>query len=87
MSVLPSSEWVGGGLNNGALLSKAQTEFDVFITGDRNLAFQQRATKYDLAIVILHAGTVQLSETEALMPRTLEILATAQPGMVVDIYP
>jgi len=29
------------GLTNGALLEKAAQEFDVFLTGDRNLTFQQ----------------------------------------------
>jgi len=28
-----------GGLTNGALLEKAEKEFDVFLTGDRNLMF------------------------------------------------
>jgi hypothetical protein len=34
-----------GGIKNGALLALAEKEFDVFITGDRNLSFQQDVTK------------------------------------------
>jgi hypothetical protein len=30
-----------GGLTNGALLEVAQTDFDVLLTGDRNLTFQR----------------------------------------------
>ena len=76
-----------GGLTNGALLSKAQKEFDVLITGDRNLAFQQPARKYDLAIVVLHSDSIQLPETQMLMPQVLEILKTIKPGTVLAIYP
>jgi hypothetical protein len=75
------------GLSNGELLSKAQTEFDVFITGDRNLAFQQSAGKYDLAILILHAPSIQLAEMEPLIVRVVEALPQVEPGTVMDIYP
>jgi hypothetical protein len=37
------------------LLALAEKEFDVFITGDRNLSFQQAVTKFDIAIIVLHA--------------------------------
>jgi hypothetical protein len=43
------------GLKNGVLLIEAEKQFDVFITGDRNLKFQQDVTKYNIAIVVLHA--------------------------------
>ena len=33
-----------GGIKNGALLELAEKEFDVFLTGDRNLSFQQSIT-------------------------------------------
>ena len=75
------------GLSNGELLSKAQTEFDVFITGDRNLAFQQSAAKYDLAIIVLHSHSIQLADMQPLMVRVVEALSQAEPGRVVDIYP
>ena len=42
-----------GGIKNGALLALAEKEFDVFITGDRNLSFQQAVGKFDIAIVVL----------------------------------
>jgi predicted nuclease of predicted toxin-antitoxin system len=36
-----------GGIKNGALLALAEKDFDVFITGDRNLSFQQAVGKFD----------------------------------------
>ena len=42
-----------GGLTNGALLEKAELEFDVFLTGDRNLSFQQEVSKFNIAVLVL----------------------------------
>jgi predicted nuclease of predicted toxin-antitoxin system len=73
------------GLTNGALLEKAAQEFDVFLTGDRNLTFQQTLSRFDLAVVILHAESIQLRHTAPLMPKVLEVLPMLQPGQVVDV--
>lgn len=76
-----------GGLANGALLRRAESEFDVFITGDRNLAFQQAAGDFDIAILILHAESIQLPDSLNLIPKVLEVLPDIEPGLVLDIYP
>ena len=41
-----------GGIKNGALLEKAAKEFDVFITGDRNLSFQQNVKQFKIAVFL-----------------------------------
>ena len=41
-----------GGLTNGTLLEKAQHQFDVFLTGDRNLRFQQNLTTFRIAVIV-----------------------------------
>jgi len=38
-----------GGINNGRLLALAQEEFDVFLTADRNLSFQQKTTQFQIS--------------------------------------
>ncbi len=48
------------GIKNGALLALAEREFDVFLTGDRNLSLQQDVARYAIAIVALHASSTQL---------------------------
>ncbi len=60
-----------GGIQNGALLTLAEKEFDVFITGDRNLSFQQAVGKFDIAVVVLHASSTQLHHTLPLMSKVL----------------
>ena len=76
-----------GGINNGALLVLAEKEFDVFITGDRNLSFQQAVTKFDIAVVVLHARSTQLHHTLPLMRKVLAALPTLNSGQVLNVYP
>jgi hypothetical protein len=47
-----------GGFKNGALLALAEKEFDVFLTGDRNLSFQQDITQYAIAVVVTWCFTL-----------------------------
>lgn len=76
-----------GGLSNGMLLQKAETEFDVFITGDMNLMFQQNLTRFSIAVIILEAGSTRLVDTAKLMPQVRTILKTIQVGQVIRIGP
>jgi hypothetical protein len=41
------------GISNGQLLALASAEFDVFITLDRNLPFQQHLPKFAIAVILL----------------------------------
>jgi len=73
------------GLTNGALLNKAEQDFDVFITGDRNLIFQQQLSNLDIAVLVLHAESTQLRHTIKLMPKVLGVLPTIKPGELIQI--
>lgn len=73
------------GLTNGELLVKAQASFDVFLTGDRNLTFQQRLSKFNIAVVVLQAKSIQLEHLLPLIPKVLVLLSTLKPGQVVYI--
>lgn len=76
-----------GGLTNGALLQEAQTEFDVFLTGDTNLSFQQNLTNFHIAVIVLKAQSTRLVDTVKLMPQVLTLLTNIQPGHVIRIGP
>ena len=41
------------GIKNGQLLALAQAEFDVFITVNRNLSFQQNLSQFNIAVIVL----------------------------------
>ena len=74
------------GVKNGQLLALAtENRFDVFLTGDRNLAFQQSIVQFRIAVVVLEAAGIQLHHTLPLMPKILALLPTLQPGQVVKV--
>lgn len=67
-------------IKNGALLALAATQFDVFITVDQNLPYQQNAARYDLAIIVLSARTTRLPDLRTLLPFLREALTAPQRG-------
>ncbi len=75
------------GIKNGRLLALAEREFQVFITGDRNLSFQQNLPRLSLAVVVLKAESIRLVHTRALMPKLLARLPSLKPGEVVSLAP
>lgn len=73
------------GLKNGALLSVAEKEFDVFITVDRNLSFQQNLSKFDIAVLVLRAKTNQLEDLRPLVNQILAALERIKPKQTLTI--
>jgi hypothetical protein len=47
-------------IKNGTLLTLASEQFDVFVTVDRNLSFQQNLDSFSIAVVVLQAKTTGL---------------------------
>jgi predicted nuclease of predicted toxin-antitoxin system len=82
---VPDAGWASA--KNGDLLALAQTNFDAFVTVDRNLFFQQRLLSFSIAVVVLRARTNRLVDLRPLVPKLLEVLASAKRGEVtwVDI--
>jgi hypothetical protein len=67
---------------NGELLALAVGQFEVFLTADRNLSYQQDASSFDIAIVVLVAPSNRFEDLRPLVPRILDALATAQRRVV-----
>ena len=80
----PEMGWAG--LDNGELLAKAEREFDVFITVDRNLTFQQNLPKFSIAVLILHAPTNRLQDLLPLVPKIRNALTDPQKGRPTSIH-
>jgi hypothetical protein len=75
------------GVQNGEPLALAQNEFDVFITGDRNLSFQQNIHNARLSVVVLAAKSTQLKDTFPLMAKVAALLPRLRPGTLDIISP
>jgi predicted nuclease of predicted toxin-antitoxin system len=74
-----------GGTKNGALLSLAGREFDVFITVDANLPYQQNIAALPIAVVVLKALSNELVNLIPLIPELEKALARLQPGQFVSV--
>jgi hypothetical protein len=69
------------GLGNGELLRRAASEgFEVFITADQNLRFQQNLTGSPLAVIVVAAPSNALEDLLPLLPSLLEAVRDARPG-------
>jgi predicted nuclease of predicted toxin-antitoxin system len=74
------------GTKNGALLRRAASEgFEVFVTVDRNLEYQQHVPGLGLAVVALRARSNDIVDLEPLMPSVLLMLPTLSAGQVVRV--
>ena len=74
------------GIKNGRLLALlVQERFGVFITGDRNLEFQQHLPGIGVAVVVLAARSTKLADTLPLMTKLLPLIPTLRPGMVTIV--
>ena len=52
-----------GGIKNGDLLQRAEGEFDLFITSDQNLRYQQNLTGRRIAILELSTNDISRIQT------------------------
>ena len=69
----------GSGIKNGQLLLLASTEFECFITVDRNLQFQQNVEALPVAALAIRAVDNRFQTLLPLMPAVREALATLKP--------
>ena len=75
------------GRKNGELLALARDEFDVLITLDKDMPYQQNITPSDVGVMILVARTSSIESLRPLAPQILERLRTIRRGEVVHICP
>ena len=74
-----------GTIKNGELLPLAAKEFDVFVTVDRNLSFQQNLPGFKIAIFVLRARSNRLADLRVLVPALLESIPIAELGAAMVI--
>jgi hypothetical protein len=73
------------GVKNGKLLALAGAEFDVFLTVDQNLKYQQNLTSFRVAIILLIARNNRLQTLLPLMPEVREALDKIKEGEFVRL--
>ena len=76
--------WLG--IENGELLSLADREFDVMLTGDTQIRFQQDLSRLRrLSVVVLIVPDNRIRTLRELAPQVLDALRTIGPRTLVEI--
>jgi hypothetical protein len=83
VKTVPQMNWAG--VKNGRLMSLAEAEFDVFITVDRNLSFQQNIPKFDIAVLVIRSKSNRLADLQTFVPKILEALSNPKKGEAIFI--
>lgn len=73
------------GVKNGKLLALAAAEFDVLVTADKGIEYQQNLSTLPMAVLILQAKTNRLDDLTALIPALLAALEALQPRSLQKI--
>jgi predicted nuclease of predicted toxin-antitoxin system len=74
------------GLKNGELLTAAEAAgFDVLVTIDQSIPYQQNLRSRTIAVLILCAPTNRLRDLEPIVPADVAALSSIKPGEVVRV--
>jgi len=76
--------WAGA--KNGELLQLAARRFDVLLTVDRSLEYQQNFADLTLAVIVVHTRSNDVAVLRPLMPAVLAAISKTKPGMVTHIH-
>lgn len=80
---VPEAGWASK--ENGELLALAAPSFDVFVTVDRNLTFQQSPELLDIGVIVLVACGNRLVDLLPLVPQLREAIETVRRGEVMRL--
>jgi predicted nuclease of predicted toxin-antitoxin system len=83
MRTVPEMGWAGK--KNGELLRLAEEKFDVFITLDQNLQYQQNLSKSSMAVILLSVKNNRFETIQPLVSKIVATLKSLQHGQVVKI--
>lgn len=80
VTTVQKMEWLEAG--NVDLLAIAEAEFDVLLSTDKGMKYQQNFTGRNIAVITLRAFDNRIETLTLLMPKVLALLPTVQPGQV-----
>jgi len=83
----PECETVGdaGFSENGELLALAEEHFDVLVTIDKNIRYQQNMTGRNIAILIIRPASNDLDDIRPHVPNALVALQSLKPGQIFEV--
>ena len=83
ISTVTDNGW--SGLENGELLRTAAGQFELFLTADQNIEFQQNLRELPMAVIVLVAVNNRLDTLRPLLPELLNRLDRLEPRTLVKV--
>ena len=80
VQTVPQMGWASK--KNGELLRLAENDFDVFVTTDQRLSYQQSVARFAIAVVVLVSRRNKIEFLLPLVPELARALGEVQPGEV-----
>jgi predicted nuclease of predicted toxin-antitoxin system len=73
------------GLRNGILLRRAESDFDVFVTMDRSIPFQQSLGGLQIGVLLIRARNNSFQELGPYRKEISSAASTVMPGTVAEL--
>jgi predicted nuclease of predicted toxin-antitoxin system len=73
------------GKKNGELLDLAEPRFDVLVTLDANVQYQQNLAGRKIAVVVLHSSSNRLEHLRQHFPECAAAIQKIKPGQIVRV--
>lgn len=73
------------GMRNSELLRQSEETFDVLVTLDKGIEFQQNISKYDIGVIQISARNNRLEDIQPAMLRVNQVVREIQPGQVIHV--
>lgn len=83
LSIATIREMGWRGVKNGALLDLMAGEFQIIITNDKNLPFQQNLLRRQISAIIIPNNRIKT--LVALLPKIQSTIDTIMPGQYVEL--
>jgi hypothetical protein len=75
------------GFKNGALLRRAVSTFDVLVTADQRLRYQQNVSQFAIGVVVIETFDTTLPNLRLLLPQLKLAIENAVEGTITIIRP
>ena len=72
-------------LANGQLLGRAQDRFDVLLTADRRLQFQQNLSRFNIGVVVILTASLRYRHIRVAIEAIRDALASVESGRLLQV--
>lgn len=86
-SIRTAQEEGYSGFKNGELLRRVSPLFQVFVSLDQRMQYQQNLAKFDIGLVVIDIPDTRLRFVRELLPEIRDAIARVAPGEVIVIKP